>query len=112
MDPYYNHMHTFGPVNQNAGVDNGGHQFYGTKNLGAVTVGSFSTGTLVAGGILALYVTPAIVNVLIQNKILGFNNRLSTKKMVGRAAAVGAVVGLPLATIVGGAVATSGGKIY
>lgn len=32
MEPYYSHIHTFGPVPTNAGVDAGGHQFFGAAN--------------------------------------------------------------------------------
>jgi hypothetical protein len=29
MEPYYGHMHTFGPTERGMGVDAGGHQFFG-----------------------------------------------------------------------------------
>ena len=32
MDPYYNHMHTFGPTDK-AGVDAGGHQLFGSEHM-------------------------------------------------------------------------------
>ena len=67
-----------------------------------------SLGALAATGGIALYVIPTVINVLVTNKVLGFDNRLSTKKMTGRAAAVGAVIGAPLALMIGGGIATSG----
>lgn len=134
MDPYYKHQHTFGPANPSInrdgtqlfgsapyykhqhmfgpaanGVNNKGQQLFGySRGLGAVTGGSLTVGAVAATGVVALYVVPAIINVLVSNKVLGFENRLSTKKMTGRAAAVGAVMGAPLALIIGGALATQG----
>jgi len=107
MEPYYSAQQTFGPVEN--GLNNKGLQLYGhSRNLGAVTGGSLSIGAIAATGIIALYVVPTVVGVLIQNKVLGFDNRLSTKKMTGRAAAVGAVIGAPLALMIGGGIAASG----
>ena len=96
MDPYYNHMNTFGPVNQGAGVDQGMHQFYGKHKglgnpLGRNPVGS---GILLGVLVTSFYVVPAIVNQLVASKVLGFDNRLSTKKQVARSGAVGAAYGL------------------
>ena len=107
MDPYYKHQHTFGPITN--GVNNKGQQLFGhSRSLGAVTGGSLSLGALAGAGIIALYVVPTVVQVLISNKVLGFENRLSTKKMTGRAAALGAVIGAPLALVIGGGLATQG----
>lgn len=107
MDPYYATRQTFGPVTN--GVNNKGQQLYGhSRSLGAVTGGSLSVGAIAATGIIALYVIPSVIQVLVQNKVLGFENRLSTKKMTGRAAALGAVIGAPLALIIGGGIATQG----
>jgi len=130
MDPYYKHQHTFGPANPSInrdgtqlfgsapyykhqhmfgpaanGVNNKGQQLFG---IGAVTGSSLSLGAVAGAGIIALYVVPTVVQVLISNKVLGFENRLSTKKMSGRAAALGAVMGAPLALIIGGSLATQG----
>jgi hypothetical protein len=97
----------FGPAAN--GVNNKGQQLFGhSRSLGAVTGGSLSLGALAGAGIIALYVVPTVVQVLVQNKVLGFENRLSTKKMSGRAAALGAVMGAPLALIIGGGLATQG----
>lgn len=105
--PYYKHQHMFGPVAN--GVNNKGQQLFGhSRSLGAVTGGSLSLGALAGAGIIALYVVPTVVQVLVQNKVLGFENRLSTKKMTGRAAALGAVIGAPLALVIGGGLATQG----
>ena len=130
MDPYYKHQHTFGPANPSInrdgtqlfgsapyykhqhmfgpaanGVNNKGQQLFG---IGAVTGSSLSLGAVAGAGIIALYVVPTVVQVLISNKVLGFENRLSTKKMSGRAAALGAVIGAPLALVIGGGLATQG----
>jgi len=51
-----------------------------------------------------------VISVLVQNKFLGFDNRLKTKDMTKRAALLGAVMGIPLATIVAGSVAVAGGE--
>ena len=107
MDPYYKHQHTFGPVTN--GLNNKGQQLFGhSRSLGAVTGSSLSLGAVAGAGIIALYVVPTVVQVLVQNKVLGFENRLSTKKMSGRAAALGAVMGAALALIIGGGLATQG----
>ena len=107
MEPYYSAQQTFGPAYN--GLNPQGLQLYGhSSSLGAVTGGSLSLGALAATGVIALYVIPTVINVLVTNKVLGFDNRLSTKKMTGRAAAVGAVIGAPLALMIGGGIATSG----
>jgi hypothetical protein len=107
MDPYYATRQTFGPVEN--GLNNKGQQLFGhSRSLGAVTGGSLSVGAVAGAGIIALYVVPTVVQVLISNKVLGFENRLSTKKMSGRAAALGAVMGAPLALIIGGGLAKQG----
>ena len=107
MDPYYATRQTFGPVEN--GLNNKGQQLFGhSRSLGAVTGGSVSLGALAGAGIIALYVVPTVVQVLVQNKVLGFENRLSTKKMTGRAAALGAVIGAPLALVIGSGIASQG----
>ena len=96
MDPYYNHMNTFGPVNQGAGVDRGMHQFYG-KHKGLGNTSALSTaesGVLLGVVVTSFYVIPAIVNQLVASKVLGFDNRLSTKKQVARSGALGAAYGI------------------
>jgi len=55
-----------------------------------------------------MYAVPTVISVLVQNKLLGFDNRLSTKEMSKRAALMGALMGVPVAVIVGSTVATSG----
>lgn len=101
--PYYKHQHTFGPVTN--GLNNKGQQLFG---IGAVTGSSLSAGAIAGAGIIALYVVPTVIQVLVHNKVLGFENKFSTKKMNGRAAALGAVMGAPLALIIGGSLATQG----
>jgi len=107
MEPYYSAQQTFGPAEN--GVNNKGQQLFGySRGLGAVTGTSLNLGALAGAGIIALYVVPSVIQVLVSNKVLGFENRLSTKKMTGRAAAVGAVIGAPLALMIGAGIATQG----
>ena len=100
MEPYYSAQQTFGPAEN--GVNNKGQQLFGySRGLGAVTGTSLNLGALAGAGIIALYVVPSVIQVLVSNK-------LSTKKMTGRAAAVGAVIGAPLALMIGAGIATQG----
>jgi hypothetical protein len=107
MDPYYANQQTFGPA-QN-GVDRNGIQLYGAPSqLGAFTASSIGLGAALGAGIIVMYAVPTVISVLVQNKLLGFDNRLSTKEMSKRAALMGALMGVPVAVIVGSTVATSG----
>ena len=55
-----------------------------------------------------MYAVPTVISVLVQNKVLGFDNRLSTKSMTKRAALMGGLFGIPVALIVAGSTAASG----
>ena len=101
--PYYNHQHTFGPVTN--GINNKGQQLFG---IGAVTANSVTVGTLAGAGIIALYMIPSVIDILIAQKFFGFKTKLSTKQLTGRAAALGAVLGIPAAVIIGSGLATQG----
>jgi hypothetical protein len=95
MDPYYSHTHTFGPVNEGAGVDRGMHQLYGKqKGLGNVAPTTLGTGLILGIVVTSFYVVPVVVNQLVASKVLGFDNRLNTKQQVARSSAVGALYGL------------------
>ena len=72
------------------------------SNLGASAGTSAIWGTIVFTSIVAMVAVPTIVDTLIKTKILGFDNKLSTKAQVGRSAAVGAAIALPIAALYGG----------
>ena len=109
MDPYTRNMSTYGTLDRNQRVDSKMRQLYGS-NLNGITAPSAGIGVIVGTGILAAYMVPTVISVLVQNKFLGFDNRLKTKDMTKRAALLGAVMGIPLATIVAGSVAVAGGE--
>ena len=75
--------------------------------LGKVTAGSLTVGTIVAGAVIGAYIVPSVVGVFVQNKFLGFENRLSNAQLAGRSAALGALMGVPLAAMLGIGVAVS-----
>ena len=87
-------------MNRTHGTMNG--HLGGYSNLGAPADTSALWGGMVAAGVAAMFIAPVIVDTLIKSKILGFDNKYSTKKQIGRSAAVGAVVGLPVALLYGG----------
>ena len=101
--PYYDHQHTFGPVAN--GINNKGQQLFG---IGAVTPTSVTMGTLAGAGIIALYMVPTVIDILIKQKYFGFKTNLSTKQLTGRAAALGALFGVPMAVVIGSGLATQG----
>ena len=76
--------------------------------LGKVTAGSLTVGTIVAGAVIGAYIVPSVVGVFVQNKFLGFENRLSNAQLAGRSAALGALMGVPLAAMLGIGVAVAG----
>ena len=107
MDPYYASQQTFGPPYN--GIDRNGIQLYGAPSqLGAYTASSIGLGAILGAGIIVMYAVPTAISVLVQNKFLGFDNRLSTKSMTKRAALMGGLFGIPVALIVAGATAASG----
>jgi hypothetical protein len=107
MDPYYANQQTFGPA-QN-GINRNGIQLYGAPSqLGAFTASSIGLGAVLGAGIIVMYAVPTVISVLVQNKVLGFDNRLSTKSMTKRAALMGGLFGIPVALIVAGSTAASG----
>ena len=63
-------------------------------NLGALSSSQGTVvGLMVGGAILAMYAGGTVVSVLIQDNLLGFDNRMNTKDMVKRAALVGGLFG-------------------
>ena len=80
------------------------------SQLGAVTKSSIGLGVILGTGVIVMYAVPTVISVLVQNKLLGFDNRLSTKDMSKRAALMGGLMGIPLALLVGGT--TAAGKTY
>ncbi len=73
----------------------------GYSNLGAPPDTAAMWGGVVFATVLAGAIAPTIIDTLVKSKVLGFTNKYSTKKQIGRSAAVGAVIGIPLALIYG-----------
>jgi len=73
----------------------------GYANLGAPPDTAAMWGGVVFATVLAGAIAPTIIDTLVKSKVLGFTNKYSTKKQIGRSAAVGAVIGVPLALIYG-----------
>ena len=90
----------FGPAPVSDGL-------FGVSNLGAPASTAAIWSTLVVGGVAAMFIAPTIVDTLIKSKVLGFNNRLSTKDQVKRSALVGGLIALPAAAIYGGVTYTA-----
>jgi len=72
------------------------------SNLGASAGTATIWGTIVFTSIVAMVAVPTIMDTLIKTKVLGFDNKLSTKQQVARSAAVGAAIALPFAALYGG----------
>lgn len=98
MDPYYEHMHTFGPVNKGAGVDNGMHQMYGKRNLNGLTANEAVTLMLstpmVIGATAAVAATWGLLGSEFGIYLNGFQRGLTRKQVAKRHAALGAIVGV------------------
>ena len=92
-------MAYFGNGHENLG---GPQQQGNYNNLGASAGTATVWGTIVFTSIVAMGAVPTIVDTLIKTKILGFDNKLSTKSQIGRSAAVGAAIALPIAALYGG----------
>ena len=79
----------------------------GYSNLGAPPDTAAMWGGIVFATVAAGVIGPVIIDTLVKTKVLGFSNKYSTKKQIGRSAAVGAVIGVPLALLYGGATYTA-----
>lgn len=79
----------------------------GYANLGAPADTAAMWGGIVFATVAAGVIAPVIIDTLVKTKVLGFSNKYSTKKQVGRSAAVGAIIGIPMALLYGGATYTA-----
>ena len=79
----------------------------GYSNLGAPPDTAAMWGGIVFATVAAGVITPVIIDTLVKTKLLGFSNKYSTKKQIGRSAAVGAIIGIPMALLYGGATYTA-----
>ena len=77
------------------------------QNLGGTTGQGIAIGTAVGGTILLSYAAFTVVDSLLKNKVLGFDNRLGTAKMAKRSAMLGAAIGFLPALFYGGVTAAA-----
>ena len=70
-----------------------GHPGQAQYMLGASTPTAAVWGTIVGGAVLSMYMAPVIISTFVQNKWLGFDNRLSNKDMLKRSALLGGAIG-------------------
>ena len=71
------------------------------SNLGAPADTAALWGGIVFATVATMFIAPTVVDTLVKSKLLGFENKYSTKKQIGRSAAVGAAIGIPLALFYG-----------
>tara|TARA_B100000214_G_scaffold79953_3_gene54110 strand:- start:7682 stop:7966 length:285 start_codon:yes stop_codon:yes gene_type:complete len=73
----------------------------GYANLGAPPDTAAMWGGIVFAAVAVGVIAPTVIDTLVKSKVLGFNNKYSTKKQIARSAAVGAVIGVPMALLYG-----------
>tara|TARA_B100000287_G_C20661446_1_gene790261 strand:+ start:2087 stop:2377 length:291 start_codon:yes stop_codon:yes gene_type:complete len=80
---------------------------YGDGGLQGTTGQGIAIGTAVGGTVLLSYAAFTVVDSLLKNKVLGFDNRLGTAKMAKRSAMLGAAIGFLPALFYGGVTAAA-----
>ena len=73
----------------------------GYANLGAPPDTAAMWGGIVFAAVAVGVIAPTVIDTLVKSKVLGFNNKYSTKKQIARSAAEGAVIGVPMALLYG-----------
>ena len=77
------------------------------QNLGGTTGQGVAWGVVVGGMVITSYAAFTVVDSLLKNKVLGFDNKLGTAKMAKRSAMLGAAIGFLPALFYGGVTAAA-----